>query len=193
MTGDRSMTDKVPILVVLGIDINGKPHGSRFEERDAPFVERAAALMGFHVVRIAADNAELHGIAEQLPVGKIFATGRAFVPFVGRSAFDKLATLVEGDITARAAVPIGAMPTEPDLSSAADVEIDPPAAFETVWSTVAIGSMVLANPPGSDGWWETIVVAVDGEDLTLRWCDAPKEKPFRVSRRNVALLHPSAD
>jgi hypothetical protein len=71
------MTDKIPILVVLGIDIDGKPHGSRFDERDAPFVERAAELMGFQLIRIAADNAELHGIAEQLPVGKIFATGRA--------------------------------------------------------------------------------------------------------------------
>jgi hypothetical protein len=102
------MTDKVPILVVLGIDVDGKPHGSRFEERDAPFVERAAELMGFHVVRIAADNAELHAIAEGLPLGKIFATGRAFVPYVARSAFDKLAALVEGDITARAPRPLDA-------------------------------------------------------------------------------------
>ena len=62
------MTDKVPILVVLGIDVDGKPHGSRFEERDAPFVERAAELMGFHAIHVAADNGELHGIAEQLPL-----------------------------------------------------------------------------------------------------------------------------
>jgi hypothetical protein len=188
------MTDKVPILVVLGIDIDGKPHGSRFEERDAPFVERAAELMGFHVVRIAADNAELHAIAEGLPLGKIFATGRAFVPYVARSAFDKLAALVDGDITARAARPLDATPTEPDVSSSADAETDPPDAYETMWATVEVGSMVLATQPSAyDGWWESIVVAVDGDDLTLRWRDAPKEKPFRVSRRNVALLHPAAN
>ena len=85
------MSEKVPILVVLGIDVDGKPHASRFEERDAPFVQRAAELMGFHVVRVPPDNDELHGIAETLPLGKIFASGRAFVPFVGRAAFDKLA------------------------------------------------------------------------------------------------------
>jgi hypothetical protein len=187
------MTDKVPVLVVLGIDVDGKPHGSRFEERDAPFVERAAELMGFHVVRIAPDNAELHGIAEQLPLGKIFATGRAFVPFVSRSAFDKLATLVEGDITARAPQPIGAQPIEPDVS-ATDAETDPPDAYEALWSTVEVGSTVLATQPSEyDGWWESIVVAVNGDYLTLRWRDEPNEKPFRVSRRNVALLHPSAD
>ena len=188
------MTDKVPILVVLGTDIDGKPHGSRFEERDAPFVARAAELMGFHVVRITPDNAELHGIAEGLPLGKIFATGRAFVPFVARSAFDKLATLVDGDITARAPRPIDAMPTEFDVSALADAETDPPDAYETMWATVEVGSMVLATLPSAyDGWWESIVVAVNGDNLTLRWRDAPKEKPFRVSRRNVALLHPAAD
>jgi len=47
------------------ITIDRNTHGSRFDERDAPFAERAAALMGFHVIRIARD-AELHSIAEQL-------------------------------------------------------------------------------------------------------------------------------
>src|SRR5579863_2598804 len=100
--GVSTMTEKVPMIVVLGIDVDGRAHGSRFEERDAPFVVRAAELMGFHVVRVAPDNDELHAIAEKLPLGKIFATGRAFVPFVSRSAFDKLAALVEGGITIEA-------------------------------------------------------------------------------------------
>src|SRR5579863_3210711 len=76
-----TMTEKVSILVVLGIDVDGRTHASRFEERDASFVQRAAELMGFHMIHVAADNEELHGIAEALPLGKIFATGRAFVPF----------------------------------------------------------------------------------------------------------------
>ena len=116
------MTEKVPIIVVLGIDVDGRAHASRFEERDAPFVERAAELMAFQLIRVPPDNAELHAIAEGLPLGKIFATGRAFVPYVGRAAFDKLATLVEGDITARAPRPMGSTPTEPDVASSADAE-----------------------------------------------------------------------
>src|SRR5947208_12103317 len=86
--GRSNMAEKVPILVVLGIDIDSKPHASRFAERDAPFVQRAAELMGFHVVRVPPNNAELHSVAAGLPLGKIFATGRAFVPFVSRSGFD---------------------------------------------------------------------------------------------------------
>src|SRR5437868_6812719 len=107
------MAEKVPILVVLGIDMDGKPHASRFAEHDAPFVQRAAELMGFHVVRVPPDNAELHGIAKGLPLGKIFATGRAFVPFVRRSAFDKLATLVEGGVTIEARAAAGVAPVYP--------------------------------------------------------------------------------
>ena len=38
------MAEKVPILVVLGIDIDGKPHASRFAERDANFARRMRHL-----------------------------------------------------------------------------------------------------------------------------------------------------
>jgi hypothetical protein len=194
MMGGLQMNEKVPILVVLGIDIDGRPHASRFEERDAPFAERAAELMGFHAIHVASDNEELHAVAEQLPVGKIFATGRAFVPFVGRPAFDKLATLVEGGITARAPRAIGATPTESGVSSATFVESDETKAVETLWSSLEVGSMVLATQPYAYlGWFESIVLGIDGDILTLRWRDGAPEKPFRVSRRNVALLNPAAD
>ena len=62
------MAEKVPILVVLGIDMDGRPHASRFAEHDAPFVQRAAELMGFHVVRVSPDKSELHGISSPPPV-----------------------------------------------------------------------------------------------------------------------------
>jgi hypothetical protein len=154
-----SMTEKVPILVVLGIDIGDKPHASRFEERDAPLVQRAAELMGFHVIRVAADNDELHAIAEGLPLGKIFATGRAFVPFVGQSAFDKLATLV-GPV-------------------------------HRVADKVEVGTVVLAAQPDlyGPGWWEAVIVHIDGDDLTLRWMDDPALQPFHIARRDVVLRY----
>ena len=183
------MTEKVPITVVLGIDVDGRPHASRFEERDAPFVVRAAELMGFHVIRVPADNAELHGIAERLPLGKIFATGRAFVPFVSRSAFDRLATLVEGGVTTRAPQAIGANQAAEMLQAASDDTAD------ALWAKVEVGTVVLAAQPDlyGPGWWEGVVVGVDGDDLTLRWMDDPELEPFHLSRRDIALRHPGAD
>ena len=71
------MSEKVPILVVLGIDVGGKPHASRFEERDASFVLRAAEMRGCHVIRVPPENTELHAVSEGLPPGKILATRKA--------------------------------------------------------------------------------------------------------------------
>src|SRR5580693_9095414 len=104
------MSEKVPIVVVLGTGSDDKPHASRFAESDAPLVVRAAELMGFHVIQVPPDDGELHAIAEKLPLGKIFATGRAFVPFVSRAAFDKLATLVAGGVTIEQRFASGARP-----------------------------------------------------------------------------------
>jgi hypothetical protein len=183
-----TMTEKMPIIVVLGIDVDGRAHASRFEERDAPFVTRAAELMGFHLIPVPPDNAELHAIAEALPVGKIFATGRAFVPFVSRSAFDRLATMVEGGVTARAPQAIGANQAAKMLQAESDDTAD------ALWAKVEVGTVVLAAQPDlyGPGWWEGVVVGVDGDDLTLRWMDDPELESFHLSRRDIALRHPGA-
>src|SRR5438045_7184328 len=173
------MAQKVPILVVLGIDIESKPHASRFAGRDAPLVQRAAELMAFHVVRVPSDNSELHAIAKGLSLGKIFATGRAFVPFVSRSAFDKLAALVEGGVTIEARAAAGAAPVYPlaDMFTTEAVNT-----ADALWSKIEVGTIVLATQPNmyGPGWWEGVVVGVDGDDLTLRWMDDPAQKPFQA-------------
>jgi hypothetical protein len=188
------MSEKVPILAVLGLDVDGKPHASRFEERDAAFVVRAAELMRFHVIRVPADNAELHGIAVKLPLGKIFASGRSFVPFVGRAAFDKLAVLVEGGVTIEARRPAAQVgPVHPlaDMFTTDAVNT-----ADALWSKIEVGNIVLAAAdPELYGlsWWQGVVIGVEGDDLTIRWMDDPALEPFHASRRHVALLHPRAD
>ena len=157
------MSEKVPIFVVLGIDMSDKPHASRFAERDAPFVLRAAELMGFHVIRVAPENTEPHAIAERLPLGRIFASGRAFVPFVGRSAFDKLAALVEGGVTITTRAEAGVEPVYPRRDMFTTDAIN---AADTLWAKVEVGSVVLAAQPEvyGPGWWQGVVVDVNGDD-----------------------------
>jgi len=69
----------------------------------------------------------------------------------------------------------------------------PPSAFPRSWEEIAVGQLVIAQEtdPG-DGWWEAIVVAVDGDRLTLRWRDYPKQPKVKRHRTAVALLKPSA-
>jgi hypothetical protein len=184
------MSEKVPIIVVLGVDVDHKPHASRFDERDAPFVERAAELMGFHVIRVAPDNKELHGVAAGLPLGKIFATGRAFVPFVSRATFDKLAALVESGVAIEAR---SAVQSAPVYEMAEMVTADAINTANALWAKIEIGTIVLAAADTDlygPSWWEAVVVAIDGDDLTLRWMEDATEAPFAVSRREVGLHHP---
>lgn len=79
----------VPSFIVLGRDEGGKAHASWFDADDRPAAERAAAIMGMH--GLVVDDDGLAAIAGRLPRGKLFASGRAFVPFVKGSTFDQLA------------------------------------------------------------------------------------------------------
>jgi len=186
------MSEKLPTTVVLGVGADGKPHASRFQERDAPFVARAAALMGFHVITVSPDNDELHGIAAALPLGKIYATGRAFVPFVSRGRFDKLGTLVEGGVTIAQRSESGAASVYPKADMFTTDTIN---TADTLWSKIDVGMVVLATQPEvyGPGWWEGIVVGIEGDNLKVRWLDEPDEDGIKVPRREVALRHPGVD
>ena len=67
-------------LVVFGRDEAGKPHASAFDSSEAELAEKAAGLMGMRMLRIETD--EQRDLAAKVPRGRVFASGRAFVPFV---------------------------------------------------------------------------------------------------------------
>jgi hypothetical protein len=92
------MTDTAPILVVFGIDSEGKLRASRFAEGDTELAIRAATLLGFRSAWIA--NEAGLAIAEALPDGNVFARGNGFVRLVKQSAFDKLSAAVDGGVAA---------------------------------------------------------------------------------------------
>ena len=60
------------------------------------------------------------------------------------------------------------------------------------WDDIRIGHLVIAHESPEDGWWEAIVVAVENEQLLLRWRDYPRQPCVRRGRREVALLPPLA-
>ena len=80
-------------IVVFGRDDAGKPRAAAFDHSDAQLAEKAAGLMGMRVLRLEADKAR--ELAGRLPRGRVFASGRAFVPFVKAGLYDALAALAE--------------------------------------------------------------------------------------------------
>jgi hypothetical protein len=60
------------------------------------------------------------------------------------------------------------------------------------WDNIQVGNLVIAHESPEDGWWEAIVVAVENDQLLLRWRDYPRQPCVRRSRFEVALLPPVA-
>ena len=183
-------SDDSSVLLVLGLDADGKPHGSRFNETDSALVEKAAGLMGFSVARVT--EPELRQVAAKLPEGRVFGSGKAFVPFIKRSVYDQLATAI-ADPPQYDLGP-GSEDDSPSQASDLNAEQDeggtelPP----DPWSEISVGEEVLCRD--DEGWWEAVVVETAGPDqpITVRWRDFPKEPRFTVPRRNVAVIGPDA-
>ena len=98
--------------------------------------------MGMHVLRL--ETAEARELAAKLPQGRVFASGRAFVPFVKAGLYGSLAAIAQVDPTQG--------PPDPDPASAAFVG---PHERRNRWrfrrgaadpraGTLAVGSVVLA-------------------------------------------------
>ena len=126
-----------------------------------------------------ADGAALAELAKKLPTGRLYATGRAFVPAVGRNLYGKIVEQLK-----LAGQPAPRRPTD---QAAAE---QPAPGLPATWDDIAVGHLVIAHEGAKDGWWEAIVVARDGDMLTLKWRDYQQPNVVRHASA-VALLKPT--
>jgi hypothetical protein len=123
-------------------------------------------------------------LAKKLPPGRLYSTGRGFVPSVGRSLYDRI---VEQLKLAGQPVPDEADQPKDDRPGAAQAAPGLPSS----WDDVAVGHLVIAQESLDDGWWEAIVLARDGDMLTLKWRDYPWQPNVLRHAGSVALLKPT--
>jgi hypothetical protein len=188
-----------PAVILCSPRGEERPHASWFGAADSERAIAAATQMGMHAIAVAGDD--LKAIAAQLPKGKIFASGKAFVPFVRGSLFTDLARQIPNDNKA---------PAKP-LRLVANAETEKPADKQSAgtakpstktpdgkptrpedWSKIKVGSLVLAREAVDEGWFESIVTdtGTDGA-FWLRWRDWPDLDAFVRYRSQLALLYPS--
>jgi hypothetical protein len=167
-------TPDAPILVLYGIDEDGKPRAARFNHPNSTLVTKAAQSMALQVATIATESQS--EIAAKLPVGRLYANGKGFVPYIRRDLFAKLSTVLGS----------GGRPTKvgEELASAPGLP--------KTWDDIAAGKMVLAHESPDDGWWEAIVLQRTGDMLTLKWRDYPQYPKFKRNVAAVALVKPLA-
>jgi hypothetical protein len=80
-------TSACPTPVVLfGIDSRGKPKAARFGKQHAGLARKAATQL--HLQVLASNDPKIADLAARLPVGRVHATGRTFVPFIRRHVYD---------------------------------------------------------------------------------------------------------
>lgn len=185
--------DLLPAGLILGRDDNDRPHAAWFMPDQLAAAESAAGLMGMCFVGVG-DNHALATIATKLPKGKLFDSGKAFVPYVGGATFEALLPH---------APPAAGEHKEPKpktskvrTSANTDDPTKPPASAKGIdhpkdWQSIKLGSVVLASESREEGWFEAIVVeVVSDEVIGLKWADYPDFDPFLRHRQRVALKFP---
>jgi hypothetical protein len=136
-------------------------------------VAKAAKAMGLTVCTAASpDVAEL---AKKLPTGRLYSTGRGSVPAVGRGLYDKLIEQLKL--------------TGQPVPEPTDIAVPGAPGLPASWDKIEVGHMVIAAE--GQPWYAAIVVARDGDMLTLKWRDYPQERNAIRHASAVALLKPT--
>jgi hypothetical protein len=184
-------------LFVYGLDEAGKPKGARFPASETEKVLPVATAMKLQSSQACSE--EVANLGMKLPVGRIYARGKAFIPNIKRDLYDKLLAAigssqvgrdhpqVEGTV-ASSATPGDSVAHAPTEAGA----ILPPLAsgLPQNWESIAAGNMILAHESPGEGWWEAIVISRDDAILTLRYRDYPKAPKFERHVSTVALINP---
>lgn len=187
-------------FILFGRDDAGRPHAARFAEGDADSIRRAADLMNFSFA--AADTQALQTLAATLPVGRLFESGRGFVPFIKAALYERLlAATGAPDVTKAASSPDKPADggTKGDGGSGGapgGAGAGGPAGKATVqkfpshWDEIGVGSHVLACQGSMEGWFEAVVLSIRADRIgfTLGWRDWPDEPEITRNRKELGLL-----
>ena len=186
-----------PGLILFGRDERQRAHASRFAAGEKAEAERAAGLMGMHVLEISDDTH--HSLADGLPQGRLFGSGKAFVPFVKAEVFDRLvaaAGLPDAAVPVRASgKATSAPPASGGGASGAAGGGGPGGHFKapTDWPEIERGCLVLACAGPQEGWFEAIIMYTKADDaFELQWRDWRDNPLITRHRSELGLLPPGA-
>ena len=168
----KAKSENKPLVIVLGLDENKKPKAARFPVDQLALATEAAKSLGLQIHE--AVTPELSTLAKQLPAGRIYARGKAFLPFVKRALFDQV-----NDALGR--------PVAAGMEASAEPEGPP---LPRSWDELTPGHVVLVDAGPEEGWWASVIVERNADVLTLRWRGFPKLKPFQEHIAKVALVNP---
>jgi hypothetical protein len=176
-------------VILVGLDDQGRPHASWFDEEQADAAAVAADLMGMALLETR--HQDVADIAERLPKGKLFESGKAFLPYVKRPVYDQLAVHLDEDYLVSTAARIEAAQAAAAEGYAKASKGEVPPRQPEDWSKLTVGDLVLAADDPADGWFDAEVLELLADDrLRLRWRDYADLPDFTRGIIEIALLHP---
>ncbi|WP_034473632.1 MULTISPECIES: hypothetical protein [unclassified Afipia] len=193
-------SEKVPVspLFAFGIDDNGKSRGARFPQGLRDDIASAALDMKCRIVHD--HSAAFTELGMRLPIGRVYSSGKAFIPNIRRDLYDKLEAAQKLPPDKKAGTnPVNAMLEKFEKGGTSKAAADTPAVackspvtsgLPRDWAGIEPGHMVLIHESVDDGWWEAVVLKREDEILTLRFRDFPKQPTFQRHINTVALVNP---
>ena len=132
------------------------------------------------------DTPTMRDIADRLPGGKLYESGKAFVPFVAGTLFAELVAQVPKEV--RFALTHKA--DDANLPTDEEQAIIDGAEPARDWNKLKVGSLVLAHD--GEAWYEAVVIKVvtETDTLALRFRDYPEDGV--VFHKRVAVGMPPA-
>ena len=172
-------------LVLFGIDSHGKPKAARFGKEHASLAIKAATQFQLNV--LATTDPKVAEIAARLPVGRVHATGRTFVPAIRRDVYDKLVAAAPNGNLGQPLMP-------PSGATGGAAGSRPPGSSPNLprsWHEIGLGDLVVAQEEDpEDGWYEAIVLEAANDMFTLRWRHYPRLRRITRHRLRLGLLYP---
>lgn len=157
----KSTNDARPALIVFGEDEDGKVRAGWFASEDAETAQTAAQQLGFRCVTV--ENEYHVELTRLLQPGNVHGADKKFIPVARKSAHPGLVELAGG---------AGSSPDAPMPKN---------------WDAIKSGDIVIAHEGKTEGWWEAIVIKRNGDSLTIRWRDYPKQSKVQRHRSQIAL------
>jgi hypothetical protein len=186
---EKKLTATADKFFVFGIDNNGKPRGARFAE----FNEKALNFVTeLKLTGVFPASPAFTEIAAKLPPGRLYSSGKAFIPNIRRDLVEKLETALAapGDESQKFRPAQDAANDEstgePKTRTISPITFGLPQS----WESVQPGHVVLVHESPTDGWWESTVLVREDEILTLRFRDYPRQPTFQRHISQVALINP---
>ena len=185
-----------PALVVITKDVSGAARGSWFAASDVKVAKASAKAAG--AVAGAIKGPDLMALANRVPKGRIFDSGKLFMPRIQAAVFEQLS----GHAPKAANQPrLQVIASNADnqensadkvSSSASGVGIT--GTLPSDWSKLGVGSLVLAREAEEESFYLAVVIGKSSPtQFSLRWRDYPDEPNFQRQVSNLAMLHPKMD